>query len=151
MGGTCVKWTPPFRLSVTTDDRSTFADGLSNGGDVTANWTQLTPDSVTCDIPGTTFTINPDNTVLVGGVNGNDPIYTTVVASEISGITGFRLEVLTDPSLPATPGGPGRFGNGSLVMSGFKVIAVPEPGTLFLLACGLCVPLLWKRSSSQKE
>ena len=140
--------TGKFRLSVTTDDRGTFADGLSNGGDVTANWTELTPDSVTCDIVGTTFTINPDNTVLVGGVNGADPIYTVVVASQMSGITGFRLEVLTDPSLPATPGGPGRFGNGSLVMSEFKIIAVPAPvpGTLFLLACGLCAPLLRKRT-----
>ena len=31
-----------FRLSVTTDNRNTFADGLANGGDVTANWTVLT-------------------------------------------------------------------------------------------------------------
>ena len=30
-----------FRLSVTTDDRGTFADGLAGGGDVTANWTVL--------------------------------------------------------------------------------------------------------------
>jgi hypothetical protein len=30
-----------FRLSATTDDRSLFADGLSTGGDVTANWTIL--------------------------------------------------------------------------------------------------------------
>jgi hypothetical protein len=31
-----------FRLSVTTDDRSTYADGLPVGGNVTANWTVLT-------------------------------------------------------------------------------------------------------------
>ena len=35
-----------FRLSVTGDARSTFADGLSSGGDVTANWVVLTPESV---------------------------------------------------------------------------------------------------------
>ncbi len=32
-----------FRLSVTTDDRSLFADGLQSGGDVTANWIVLDP------------------------------------------------------------------------------------------------------------
>ncbi len=32
-----------FRFSITTDDRSTFADGLSTGGDVTANWFVLPP------------------------------------------------------------------------------------------------------------
>src|SRR6185295_7340937 len=31
-----------FRLSVTTDDRSTYADGLPVGGNVNANWTVLT-------------------------------------------------------------------------------------------------------------
>ena len=30
-----------FRISVTTDDRSTFADSIANGGDVEANWTIL--------------------------------------------------------------------------------------------------------------
>src|SRR5439155_1328407 len=30
-----------FRLSYTTDDRSTFADGLANGGAVAANWILL--------------------------------------------------------------------------------------------------------------
>src|SRR5690348_9308663 len=35
-----------FRLSITTDDRSTFCDGLPTGGDVTANWTVLDPSSI---------------------------------------------------------------------------------------------------------
>ncbi len=32
-----------FRLSVTSDDRSEFADALATGGDVTANWEVLEP------------------------------------------------------------------------------------------------------------
>lgn len=36
-----------FRWSVTTDNRSIFADGLSTGGDVIANWTVLTGPSIT--------------------------------------------------------------------------------------------------------
>lgn len=35
-----------FQLSFTTDDRSTFADGLLNSGDVTANWILLDPISL---------------------------------------------------------------------------------------------------------
>ena len=35
-----------FRFSVTTDDRSTFADGLAQNGDVNANWTRKLPRQV---------------------------------------------------------------------------------------------------------
>ena len=41
----------------------------------------------------------------------------------LTGITGFRLEALTDPSLPGK--GPGR-GNGNFVLTEFKVMAAPE-------------------------
>ena len=40
-GGFGVHTLGRFRLSVTSDDRTTFADGLANGGDVIANWTVL--------------------------------------------------------------------------------------------------------------
>ncbi|MGB0767328.1 MAG: hypothetical protein ACPGYV_06425, partial [Phycisphaeraceae bacterium] len=36
-----------FRISVTTDDRDAFADGLSSNGDVDADWTVLAPQAVT--------------------------------------------------------------------------------------------------------
>ena len=38
-----------FRFSVTTDDRSTYADGLSTNGNVAATWTVLHPSSATTD------------------------------------------------------------------------------------------------------
>jgi hypothetical protein len=42
-------------------------------------------------------------------------------------VTGFRLEVLADPSFPDM--GPGRFANGNFHLTEFQVnaTAVPEP------------------------
>src|SRR5258705_4798859 len=51
-----------FRLAVTTDDRSTFADGLSTGGNVTATWTLLTPTFVFAT-NGAILTVQGDNSV----------------------------------------------------------------------------------------
>jgi hypothetical protein len=51
-----------FRLSVTTDDRSTYADGLPAGGNVTANWMVL--QNLMVEGPaGMTFTNLPDDSV----------------------------------------------------------------------------------------
>jgi hypothetical protein len=68
-----------FRLSLTTDDRSTFADGLPSGGDVTANWTVLDP-SVFVSAQGATMTEQPDHSILMSGVSPITDTY--VVAAE---------------------------------------------------------------------
>ena len=86
-----------FRFSVTTDDRSTFADGLHTGGDVEANWTILSSPDVTGPA-GMTFTTLGDQSVLAGGVTADKGVYTVIYSNVISGITGFRLESLEDPS-----------------------------------------------------
>lgn len=121
-----------FRLSVTSDDVATFADGLSSGGDVTANWTVLTPYTVSAS-GGVTLTPLGDGSVLASGTL---PATTTYVFSAITGITeitGVRLEVLADASLPSS--GPGRAtGNGNFVLSEFSMsaialTAVPEPAS----------------------
>jgi len=108
-----------FRISVTNDDRSLFADGLQNGGDVTANWVELTPNLILTT--GTsTFTINPDNTVLAGGTPQEYETYTIVATTTLANITGIRLEALEDPSLPSN--GPGRGpSNGNFVVYNFEV------------------------------
>ncbi len=115
-----------LRLSITTDDRSFFADGLANGGDVTANWIQLTPESITTT--GTSsFTIRPNNTILAGGTPQNRETYTIRALTNVANITGFRLELLEDVSLPGN--GPGRGPtNGNFVMQEFQVVA--QPGVL---------------------
>ena len=115
-----------FRLSATTDDRSTFADGLATGGDVTANWTLLDPDSA-ISANGQTLTKQLDLSLLASGANPSVDMLTVTARTSLTGITGFRLEMLTDASLPAN--GPGRAGNGNFVVSELSVsaVAVPEP------------------------
>jgi hypothetical protein len=108
-----------FRLSVTTDSRDTFADGLARGGDVTANWIVLAPTSVTSEI-GATLTESSDHAILASGAIADRDVYTFKAIAPVSGITGVRLEALTDPSLPY--GGPGREpDNGNFVLSEFTL------------------------------
>jgi hypothetical protein len=69
-----------------------------------------------------TITPQPDGSLLVGG---KPPIpqelYTVVVESPLKEITGLRLEVLPDASLPAK--GPGRAANGNFVLNELRVQA----------------------------
>lgn len=125
-----------FRLSATTDDRATFADGLASGGDVTANWIVLDPLSSTSG-SGATLTKLADHSILASGYLPDTDIYTVTALTALTGITGFRLEALTDPSLPF--GGPGRQNeNGNFTLSEFSVeiSAVPEPSGSLLLVVG---------------
>ena len=124
-----------FRLSYTTDDRTTFADGLAIGGDVTANWVVIDPIS-TNSTGGELLTILSDSSILVSGGSNAYPTYTVDSLFAVSGITGFRLEVMKDDSLPH--GGPGRnFDNGNFHLSEFVVSAVPELETYAMLLAGL--------------
>jgi hypothetical protein len=129
-----------FRLSVTTDDRSTFCDGLPTGGNVTANWTVLDPLSFS-SASGETLTEQPDHSILVSGLLPQTDIFTIKAPTTLTGITGIRLEALTDPSLPRN--GPGRQPqNGNFVLAEFSVgiDPIPEPSALALLTSGI---LLW--------
>ena len=117
-----------FRLSTTTDDRSTFADGLASGGDVTANWTVLTA-PVVSGPAGMTFTTLGDNSVLVGGSTPATGTYDVSYTGAYSNVTGVRLEVLEDASLPFN--GPGRQPvNGNFVLTEITLnptTVVPAP------------------------
>lgn len=108
-----------FRVSVTTDDRATFADGLDNGGDVAAAWSVL-PDPVIVGPPGMTFTVLPDHSVLAGGSIPSIAVYDVRYFASHVGVTGVRLEVLAHPGLPFD--GPGlQPSNGNLVLSELEV------------------------------
>ena len=114
-----------FRLSATTDARTTFADGLSSVGDVTANWIELTP--VTASATAATLTMNADRSITASGATASRDTYVVQVLTSLTNITGFRLEALADASLPTT--GPGRAANGN-----FQVysLAIEQGGSLRL-------------------
>jgi len=138
-----------FRLSVTTDDRSTFCDGLPTGGDVTANWTVLVPISLSSSA-GETLHVLSDNSILVSGTLPSTDIFTITAPTSLTGITGIRLEALTDPTLPFN--GPGRQpDNGNFVLSEFSVgiDVIPEPSSLALLTSGILLLAGGRRISVQ--
>jgi hypothetical protein len=115
-----------FRLSVTTDDRNTFADGKSTGGAVEANWVVLEPYSFESR-EHATMTRLGDNSILVSGIAPNTDLYTIKANTSLTHITGLRLEVIADLSLPH--GGPGRCSeNGNFVVTELQVGI--EPGHL---------------------
>jgi len=114
-----------FRISVTTDDRSQFCDGLANGGDVTANWTVLYP-RLMSSAAGATLTRLPDGVNVVTGTLAKDT-YTVTAWTNLTNITGVRLETLYDPTDPVTPG-PGRAGNRNHVLTNFMLDLAPYAG-----------------------
>lgn len=141
-----------FRLSVTTDDCSLFADGLSSGGNVSANWIMLDPTS-NDSLNGATLDELGDFSILASGLSPATDIYSVVAPTALTGITGIRLEVLEDPSLPTN--GPGRYGNGNFVLTEFQVdiapTTAPEPSSLALLvATGTFLVGLRRRKSTAK-
>ncbi len=113
-----------FRLSITTDDRDDFADGKqavdgADPGDVTANWTVLLPTSMVSS-GGATFTRPTDGAMVVTGTNSLTDKYTITALTNLTGITGVRLEVLKDSLDPPTIG-PGRAGSNNFVLTDFRL------------------------------
>jgi len=86
-----------------------------------AEWRTLKP--VTAVSSGAAkMTIRDDDSVLVAGGPEKD-VYDVVVSTDLSRITGLRIEALPDEELPL--GGPGRNGSGNFVLSELRVNAVP--------------------------
>jgi hypothetical protein len=61
----------------------------------------------------------PGGIVVAGGPNPEKEKYTVSIDSDLAAITGIRLEVFADPSLPAK--GPGRAANGNFVLTDLRV------------------------------
>src|SRR5262245_4284650 len=73
---------------------------------------------------GATLKKLPDGSILSGGKRPERDTVTVVAHTKVKGITGIRLEVLTDDSLPHR--GPGRQDNGNLHLNEFTVTAAPQ-------------------------
>ena len=110
-----------FRFAVTADDRSTFADGKPSCGNVAAKWTVLRPDIARSLSVGTEMRIGDDGTVLA--VTPKSPDFDCYYVDSDNPleeeVTGLRLDVLRDESLPA--GGPGMAPNGNFVLGEINV------------------------------
>jgi len=89
---------------------------------VGAEWTTLRP-SHYVSAGGATLTLEDNLSILAGGKNPEADTYTVQAATDSTGITGVRLEVLNDPSLPHN--GPGRDPEGNFFLSSFTVEAAP--------------------------
>jgi len=85
-------------------------------------WTVVEPLEMS-STAGATFAKQADQSVLVEGTGGKDT-YTIAVPTDISPVTGIRLEALTDPKLNAM--GPGRASNGNFVVSELHVAAASK-------------------------
>jgi len=68
---------------------------------------------------GAKLEIQPDNSILVTDKLDKDE-YVVVIDTELRGVTGLRIEALTDKSLPGQ--GPGRAKNGNFVLSELRVL-----------------------------
>ena len=70
-------------------------------------WQYLKPAEPTA-LHGTKLKVQKDQSVLASGPSGDTNTYTIKSKTELSGVTGFRVELLPDKSLPKS--GPGRGG-----------------------------------------
>jgi len=101
-------------------------------------WIALTPESAS-SAAGATLTVQEDDSILAGGKNVAYDTYTLPAATTLTGITGFRVEALPDPSLPGN--GPGRAVNGNFALAELRVTAAPKAGDAAPVAVGLGNPV----------
>jgi hypothetical protein len=81
-------------------------------------WTPLEPTTMTA-LSKAVLTKQKDHSILVSGPNAQPESYTLTFDTKMPDITGIRLEVLPDKSLPKN--GPGRADNGNFVLQDFKL------------------------------
>ena len=88
-----------------------------SGAGLGTEWIALKPRTIRAT-NGATLTRQKDLSVLASGENGQG-IYEVTAHSKIKNITGIRIEMLPDDSLPKK--GPGRNDDGNLVLTEFEV------------------------------
>ena len=74
------------------------------------------------------LTSDRNGLVLYAGNKANDDTYTIRVVTHQKGVRAFRLDALSDPSLPSK--GPGLSDNGNFVLGDVKIIAKPLDANL---------------------
>jgi hypothetical protein len=99
-----------------------LADWERKAGYDASQWTVLDDTTIFAAF-GTKFDKLEDGSFLAKGDNSTSNNYKITARTKLTNISGFRLELLTDQSLPR--GGPGRATDGSLFVSEFSVEAAP--------------------------
>lgn len=89
-------------------------------------WQILEPEAM-ASTGGATLTKPGDGSILAGGTRPEKDTYTVKASTSASRITGLRLELLLDDSLPHK--GPGRQDNGNLHLNELHVAAAKRAGT----------------------
>jgi len=93
--------------------------------DLASSWTVLKPTAMVSS-EGATLKLEADNVVLSTGDLPGQDTYVIEAETDLSGITGFRLEALHDAD---SKQGPGRADDGNFVLTHFKVsVTAPGPG-----------------------
>ncbi|MDP6990556.1 MAG: DUF1549 and DUF1553 domain-containing protein [Planctomycetota bacterium] len=87
-----------------------------------AAWTPLDV-GVQRSAGGAEFTVLEDRSLLLSGANPEKDTLTLVAQTELVGITGVRLEALSDPKFPGK--GPGREQHGNFVLNELSLSAMP--------------------------
>jgi WD40 repeat protein len=85
-------------------------------------WQVLDPKTMSAS-SGATLAKELDGSIVVSGLNKNG-VVTVSAETELTGITGLRLEVLTDKRLPGN--GPGRATDGNFVLNELELTAAPK-------------------------
>jgi hypothetical protein len=94
--------------------------------ELTTPWQILDPESFV-SAGGANLTKQPDGSILSDKTRPEKDTYTIVASTAAEKVTGLRLEVLADDSLPMK--GPGRQDNGNLHLNEVLVIAAPKGST----------------------
>jgi WD40 repeat protein len=97
----------------------------SKAGSIINRWIVLEPKDLLAS-NGSTLTKRPDGSILVSGRNKNG-VVTIGTETDLTGITGVRLEALTDGSLPNN--GPGRASDGNFVLNELELTVAPKGDT----------------------
>jgi mono/diheme cytochrome c family protein len=114
---------PTAIVALTPDVREEIARWEKTRGTRGSVWTVLDPVAVTSE-KGSAPSKQADLSVRFGGPRPEVDTYTIETHTELTDITGVRVEVLTDDSLPHH--GPGRQDNGNLHLTEFRVRAAPR-------------------------
>lgn len=75
-------------------------------------------------VGGATLTLQADGSILAGGTNPPNDVYTIVADTDLVRITGLKLEALPDARFPAR--GPGRSPSGNFHLGELQLTAQPR-------------------------